>query len=55
MDHFEGIIRTLLEADHYWVQSSFKIDLTIEEKHHIGKHSIRRPAIDLLALNFAQN
>ncbi len=55
MDNFEGIIRTLLEADHFWVQSSFKVDLRLEEKRHIGKHSMPRPELDLLALNFEQN
>jgi hypothetical protein len=55
VDHFEAIIRTLLEADHYWVQSSFKVDLIQQEKRDIGKPSIPRPEIDLLALNFAQN
>lgn len=54
MNHFEAIIRTLLEADHYWVQSSFKVDLTLEEKRQIGKHSIPRPEIDLLSLDFAK-
>src|ERR1039457_175164 len=55
MDNFEGIIRTLLEADHFWVQSSFKVELTLEEKRHIGKPKIPGPEIDLLALNFEQN
>src|ERR1019366_291078 len=55
MDNFEGIIRTLLEADHFWVQSSFKVELTLEERRHSGKHSMPRPELDLLALNFEQN
>src|ERR1035441_5229702 len=55
MDNFEGIIRTLLEADHFWVQSFFKVELTLEEKRHIGKHSMPRPELDLLALHFEQN
>lgn len=55
MDHFERIIATLLEAEGYWVRSSFKIDVTQEEKRDIGKHSIPRPEIDLLALNFSNN
>lgn len=55
MDHFEGIIATLLEGDHYWVRRSFKIDVTREEKRLVGKHSIPRPEIDLLALNYAKN
>src|ERR1019366_2937803 len=55
MGNFEGIIRTLLEADHFWVQSSFKVDLSIEAKRKIGKPKMPRPEIDLLALNFEQN
>ena len=55
MDHFEGIIATLLEADGYWVRRSFKVNVTKEEKRLIGKHSIPRPEIDLLALNLAKN
>ena len=55
MDHFESIIATLLEADGYWVRRSFKVNVTKEEKREIGKHSIPRPEIDLLALNFAKN
>jgi hypothetical protein len=55
MDNFEAIIRTLLEADHFWVQSSFKVDLRLEEKRQLGKPKIPRPEIDLLALNFEQN
>lgn len=55
MDHFEGIVATLLEAEGYWVRRSFKVNVTKEEKRLIGKHSIPRPEIDLLALNFAKN
>jgi len=55
MDHFEAIVTTLLEADGYWVRQSFKVNLTKEEKVHIGKPSIPRPEIDLLALNLAQD
>jgi hypothetical protein len=55
MDHFENIIRTLLEAEGYWVRQSFKVNLTKEEKRQIGKPSIPRPEIDLLALHFARN
>jgi hypothetical protein len=50
MDHFENIVATLLEADGYWVRQSFKVSLTKDEKVRIGKHSIPRPEIDLLAL-----
>jgi hypothetical protein len=55
MDHFESIIATLLEADGYWIRRSFKVNVTTEEKHHIGKHSIPRPEIDLLAFSFSKN
>lgn len=49
MDHFEAIAKTLLEAEGYWVRQSFKVNLTKEEKRRIGKPSIPRPEIDLLA------
>jgi len=55
MDHFESIISTLLEAENYWVRRSFKINLTKEEKRQIGKPSIPRPEVDLLALHFSRN
>ena len=49
MDYFEGIIKTLLEYDGYWVRQSFKVNLTKEEKRAVGKPSIPRPEIDLIA------
>lgn len=55
MDHFESIIKTLLEGQGYWVKQSFKVKLTKEEKRQVGKHSIPRPEIDLLAFKPAQN
>jgi hypothetical protein len=55
MDHFESIIATLLEAEGYWVRRSFKVNLTQEEKRRIGKYSIPRPEIDLLALRASTN
>ena len=55
MDHFENIISTLLEAEGYWVRRLFKVNLTKEEKRRIGKHSIPRPEIDLLAFKFSAN
>lgn len=55
MDHFESIIATLLEAEGYWVRRSFKVNVTKDEKCQIGKHSIPRPEIDLLALRFSAN
>lgn len=55
MDHFESIIKTLLEHEGYWVRQSFKVNLTKQEKRDIGKHSIPRPEIDLLAYNARTN
>lgn len=55
MELFEGIIKTLLEHEGYWVRQSFKVNLTKEEKRVIGKHSIPRPEIDLLAFKPGTN
>jgi hypothetical protein len=55
MDYFEGILKTLLEHKGNWVRQSFKVNLTKQEKRDIGKHSIPRPEIDLLAFNVTQN
>lgn len=49
MDYFESIVKTLLEHEGYWVRQSFKVNLTKAEKRQVGKHSIARPEIDLLA------
>lgn len=49
MDYFEGVIKTLLEHQGYWVRQSFKVCLTRAEKRRIGKPSMPRPEIDLLA------
>lgn len=49
MDYFEGIVKTLLENEGYWVRQSFKVNVTKQEKREIGKHSIPRPEIDILA------
>lgn len=55
MDNFETIVKTLLEAESYWVRQSFKVNLTKEEKQRIGKPSMPRPEIDLLAYKPAEN
>ena len=55
MDYFEGIIKTLLEHEGYWVRQSFKVNLTKQEKRDIGKPSIPRPEVDILAFKPAQN
>tara|TARA_R110001599_G_scaffold350254_2_gene580038 strand:+ start:21945 stop:22484 length:540 start_codon:yes stop_codon:yes gene_type:complete len=55
MDYFEGLIKTLLEHEGYWVRQSFKVNLTKQEKRDIGKHSIPRPEIDILAFKPESN
>ena len=55
MDYFEGIIKTILEHEGYWVRQSFKVNVTKQEKRDIGKHSIPRPEIDILAFNQKDN
>lgn len=55
MDYFEGIIKTLLEHEGYWIRQSFKVNLTKQEKRDIGKHSIPRPEVDILAFKPMEN
>jgi hypothetical protein len=55
MEYFESIVSTLLEAEGYWVRRSFKVNVSKAEKRDIGHHSIPRPEIDLLGLQFAKN
>jgi hypothetical protein len=49
MDAFESVIATILEHRGYWVRSSYKIDLSKAEKAHLGKPSLPRPELDLVA------
>lgn len=55
MDHFEGIVASLLERDGWWVRRSFKVNLTTEEKKRIGKPTMPRAEIDVLALHHQRN
>lgn len=55
MDYFENTVKILLENEGYWVKQSFKVNLTKEEKRSIGKPSIPRPEIDLLAYKPERN
>ena len=49
MDYFESIVKTLLEEQGYWCRQSFKVNVSREEKHRIGKPTIPRPEIDIVA------
>jgi hypothetical protein len=55
VDYFEGIIKTLLEHEGYWVRQSFKVSLTKQEKRDLGKPSIPRPEVDILAFKPKEN
>ena len=55
MDSFENLVRLLLENSGYWTRHSQKVNVTKEEKRKIGKHSIPRPEIDLLAFESGAN
>jgi len=55
MDYFESICKTLLEDDGYWVRQSYKVELTKEQKQQLGKPSLPRPEIDLIAFNYEKN
>ena len=49
MDAFEQIVAMLLERDGYWVQTSYKVCLTKEEKVRIGIPSSPRWELDVVA------
>ena len=55
MDHFESTLKTLLERDGYWVRQSFKVNLDKAHKRQLGKPSMPRPEIDLLAFRPADD
>jgi len=49
MDAFESLIATLLRRQGYWVETSFKVELTKAEKRKIGRPSSPRWELDLVA------
>ena len=49
MDSFESIVRTIFENNGYWVKTSFKVDLTKEEKQKIDRPSSPRWELDIVA------
>jgi hypothetical protein len=55
MDHFEGLVSMLLEAEGYWVRRSYAVNLSKEAKKETGKPSIPRPEIDILAFHAKSN
>lgn len=55
MDNFEALIRLLLEEEGYWTRQSHKVCLPKTVKKRLGKPSMPRPEIDLLAFKPATN
>ncbi len=55
MDFFEQIVARMLESRGYWVRTSFRVDLTKQDKRDLDKPSLPRPEIDLIAFNPKQN
>jgi hypothetical protein len=55
MDAFEQIVDGLFRQMGYWTQTGYKINITSEDKRAIGKPSMPRPEIDILAYKPADN
>ena len=49
MDSFESIVKTIFENRGYWVKTSFKVNLSKEEKRKIGRPSSPRWELDVVA------
>jgi hypothetical protein len=55
MDAFEQIVAGLFRQQGYWTWQGYKVDITREEKREIGKPSMPRPEIDILAYRPLEN
>ena len=55
MNQFEQLIRILLEQKGYWVKTNVKVNLSKEDKARLGKPSMPRPDIDVVALCMKTN
>lgn len=55
MDYFEDMVRTLIEQEWGWVRQSVRINLTKKQKRQLGKPSMPRPEVDLLAFDQDHN
>ena len=55
MDAFESVVSTLLKRSGYWTDTSFKVELTKEEKVAIERPSSPRWEIDVVAYSGARN
>ena len=55
MNAFEGLIAGLLRQEGYWTIVGYKVNLSKAKKVELGKPSLPRPEIDILAYQVAQN
>lgn len=55
MNAFEQIVAGLFRADGYWTITGYRVNLTKDEKKAIGKPSLPRPEIDILAYRGSTN
>jgi len=55
MNAFEEIVAGLLRQEGYWTIVGYKVNLSKAKKVELGKPSLPRPEIDILAYQVAQN
>ena len=55
MNAFEELIGDILQSDGYWVMQGYRVELTKEEKHAIGRPSQPSWELDLLAYKAKSN
>jgi hypothetical protein len=55
MDAFESVIAMILERDGFWVRTSFKVELTKEEKREIERPTAPRWEIDIVGYRPGDN
>lgn len=49
MDSFESLVSSLLRREGYWTETGFKVELTKQDKHRIGRPSLPLWEIDVVA------
>ncbi len=52
---FESVVATILEREGFWVRASFKVALSREDKHAIGRPSSPRSENDVIAYRPGDN
>lgn len=55
MDAFESVVAAILQRQGFWTLTSVKVELTMEEKRAIGRHSAPRWELDIVAYRGSGN